>query len=959
MCTYVIMYMKFIVQFEKLKRNLFYCFILLGVKTKDLATSGIKQHSSSRKRRTHDDKDNDKTGEESGKQAVQSKRSNSVTAKEANRSKNSCQVCEKSMKKEEDLFFHLHKNHSDHFCFWCNLFKSNTAEMKEHKERCPPDMDCRRKCHFCSVVVQLGNDFEDHVINCHGPKDHLCSHCQESFSSLLALNDHQKKHKVCNGKECLICRRNFPTEQELDDHMSEEHVDDKTDTGIRNANSNIAEGVYDGKAEVKENHENKEEGTDLFSLNHSISKESSASGNGKDREGVNGFVQEEDELDLDDDISDADDDDYDDDDRDDDNIESDEEIKDSDSNLKVLNRKKKTKAVENVRKKSITCKFLEKKSKNQNLLQKYNNGQAKIREEITCRLCKLTFMNRYSEIRHMLQTHNECFCLWCDKAFTNEAEKDAHDTNCTDDGQNKQKRCHVCPKKLANRVRYESHFLTVHGEDYNCSECDSVFASHYLLRRHERLHEPDEDHQCPYCRKMFNREINMVKHLRLIHKVVKPKAEKKEAFPCECQVCHEGFYSRTALAEHIKVSHMDEINQKIVDNPKYTVNFHENLFLCKKCGKGYPNEDEQAIHMASHLGILNKNNSYICDVCGKVFHQKNLFNAHRDRHTEFKLFPCPKCEKKFHVRTSLVSHLQTHRIHKDFVCDICGKAFKSQPSLRMHSKRHNMDRCHLCKYCNRTFRSYDGLKYHWVVNHPEEVRKRNLTIFPCAYCDKVLATKTQLDRHLAKHGMNKNYACEICNNKFSTVAQLNSHIKNSHARPDNILCNACDVYFHIPSKMLRHMRTQKHNENCLKKNIDPSVFYEMLAKLEKQMVESVDLTQYRAAKTSTKYRRLYQEMGGDFDDKTPEIQTKTELMGLLPNNSENPESVTLDLSNVQYISQLPKEVLQEVEISDSDQPLRSSTEVIVYYDEGSSTVGHSLDAQAVETLQSILSLSNQ
>lgn len=153
------------------------------------------------------------------------------------------------------------------------------------------------------------------------------------------------------------------------------------------------------------------------------------------------------------------------------------------------------------------------------------------------------------------------------------------------------------------------------------------------------------------------------------------------------------------------------------------------------------------------------------------------------------------------------------------------------------------------------------------------------------------------------------------------------------------------------------MKTHKHNENCSKRGIDRGLFYEMLAKIEKDMVDSVELTQYRAAKSSTKYRALYKSISREVADS--EADAKNELTGLLP-SGEPTETVTLDLSNVQYISHLPKEVLQEVEISDHN--LKPNTEVFVVYDQGTGgddVRNLGLDAQAVETLQSILSLSNQ
>lgn len=855
--------------------------------------------------------------------------------------KMSCQLCPEVFVKAEDIFFHLNKFHSENFCFWCNLFKDDSAEMKEHKTGCPPEGESKRKCHFCSTVCSLGNQFEDHVINCHGLKDQWCSHCGKCFSSLLALHDHQKEHKSSRENRCEECRKDFGTAQDLIDHVIKEHISAGTDTKVSSA---AVEGSSVGN--INRQQENSQDENDETKCRNMSTDTDSK----KDQSSV----ESDDEK-----CSDDDNDDYDDGDDDDDDYIKEEEDSDSDftettNTTRISNRNKSTNTAKNSRKRLLSSKFF--KNSKQSTKRRHRVVKEKVNLSITCRLCNLTFANRYTELRHLMESHKDNFCLWCDVTFENDTELEAHNRICTEDSQLTRRKCHVCPKKLLNKERFESHFTVVHGQEHRCEQCSSTFASSYLLLRHKRNHGPDEEHPCPKCAKVFNRKKNMEKHLREVHRVKRPKIV-KEVFPCECHVCQSGFHSRTELAEHIKVSHMDEINEKIVDNPRFTINFHENYFLCKKCGKNFPNEDEQAIHLASHLGVLNKDTSFVCDVCGDIFMKKSLFNAHRARHSSTKLFPCTKCDKKFHVRSALHSHLQTHRTHKDFVCDICGSAFKSKPSLRMHTKRHNMDRCHVCKYCNQTFRCYDGLKYHWVVYHPEEVKKRKLTVFPCSHCEKVLATKTQLDRHMAKHGVNKIHSCDICFNRYCTVAQLNAHIKNTHSRQDNIFCHACDLYFHIPSKMLRHMKTHKHNENCSKRGIDRGLFYEMLAKIEKDMVDSVELTQYRAAKSSTKYRALYKSIGREVAD--PEADAKNELTGLLP-SGEPTETVTLDLSNVQYISQLPKEVLQEVEISDHN--LKPNTEVFVVYDQGTGSDdvrNLGLDAQAVETLQSILSLSNQ
>lgn len=191
----------------------------------------------------------------------------------------------------------------------------------------------------------------------------------------------------------------------------------------------------------------------------------------------------------------------------------------------------------------------------------------------------------------------------------------------------------------------------------------------------------------------------MEKYLREVYRVKRLKIV-KEVFLCECYVCQFGFYFRIEFVEYIKVLYMDEINEKIVDNFRFIINFYENYFLCKKCGKNFFNEDEQVIYLVSYFGVFNKDILFVCDVCGDIFMKKSLFNVYRVRYLSIKLFLCIKCDKKFYVCLVFYFYFQIYRIYKDFVCDICGSVFKSKLSFRMYIKRYNMDWCYVCKYCN-------------------------------------------------------------------------------------------------------------------------------------------------------------------------------------------------------------------------------------------------------------------
>ncbi|XP_012064088.1 PREDICTED: fez family zinc finger protein 2-like [Atta cephalotes] len=182
----------------------------------------------------------------------------------------------------------------------------------------------------------------------------------------------------------------------------------------------------------------------------------------------------------------------------------------------------------------------------------------------------------------------------------------------------------------------------------------------------------------------------------------------------------------------------------------------------------------------SDLGTANKQKTFTCPECGKVFNAHYNLTRHMPVHTGARPFVCKICGKGFRQASTLCRHKIIHTAEKPHKCVTCGKAFNRSSTLNTHTRIHANFKPFVCEFCGKGFHQKGNYKNHKLTHSGEKAYK-------CNICNKAFHQIYNLTFHMHTHNDKKPFSCKICGKGFCRNFDLKKHMRKLHDASSPVL----------------------------------------------------------------------------------------------------------------------------------------------------------------------------
>ena len=111
-----------------------------------------------------------------------------------------------------------------------------------------------------------------------------------------------------------------------------------------------------------------------------------------------------------------------------------------------------------------------------------------------------------------------------------------------------------------------------------------------------------------------------------------------------------------------------------------------------------------------------------------------------------------------------------------------------------------------CPYCQQVFTTYVLAKNHTKAMHNTDLNKEK--VYKCIHCYKSFGFLYLLEMHFkAQHQNQRNFACDLCGERFRRKTNLKKHKINRHLNLKLIKCKLCGMEFKLGGSCRKHLKS--------------------------------------------------------------------------------------------------------------------------------------------------------
>uniref|UniRef100_A0A182IWT8 Protein krueppel n=1 Tax=Anopheles atroparvus TaxID=41427 RepID=A0A182IWT8_ANOAO len=235
------------------------------------------------------------------------------------------------------------------------------------------------------------------------------------------------------------------------------------------------------------------------------------------------------------------------------------------------------------------------------------------------------------------------------------------------------KSCCGCELSFQTEIALQEHSLAAHysnrvicnAKPYECSICYKRFTDESSLILHGNTRSLC--HRCRFCEKRFNDR----KQLQFHEKYHRRKYVTKDETHL-CDFCGRSFRFRSSLKAHAQL---------------HTIDATDRLYKCSQCERRFL----RRTHLRSHEISHSDETPFGCGLCSLKFKRKQHLTAHLKIHEgNDKAYKCRHCGVSFmHQSTRAYHEVSKHTGNYPFSCNLCGRNFFRKPLYDKHIARHN------------------------------------------------------------------------------------------------------------------------------------------------------------------------------------------------------------------------------------------------------------------------------